>query len=282
MTTTTTTTTLEQINSFYKMCKVVVEPPRFKLINGKFGKMSLLHHTLTSKMYLQKSISNRDFNSDEIKIHQMMENHDNFIKLFFYYGSMSGQHTLVMDYINCPDLFELLRSNDVTLTHNQIGNIVRQLCCALNDLHSSCGYIHNDVKLENVLYFEALNRVYVCDYGLCRPENTPSAHDGTVEYFSPEKIRRHNYARSFDWYAVGVLTYKLLSGGRHPFEKKFNEKFDVSTMKRRQRYDEINFLPDINSEKGRDFVFSLTRFDVTYRLTKFKHIIKHNFLLSKN
>ena len=265
---------LQNLVKFYQNCEIT--QPRNKVIDGRFGKISILSHKPTSKLYLQKVIDSKNFNVDEIKVHHLMGDHNNFIKLFFNYSSLN-EHALLMDYIDCPDLFEILQL-DTKLTLDQICSVVRQLCCALNDLHA-CGFIHNDIKLENVLYFEALDRVYVCDYGLCKHENTPSVHDGTLEYFSPEKIRRHNYARSFDWYAVGVLAYKLLTNGQHPFEKKPNEMLDIAAMKRRQQYDDISMLKNVRSASGRDFVYCLTRFDIDFRLINFKQIIKHKFLI---
>nr|AFN21255.1 PK1 [Bombyx mori nucleopolyhedrovirus] len=272
-TTTATNATLQTLVQFYENCKNV--KTRYKIINGRFGKISILSHKPTSKLYLQKTISAHNFNVDEIKVHQLMSEHPNFIKIYFNHGFINNQ-VIVMDYIDCPDLFETLQIKG-ELSYQLVSNIIRQLCEALNDLHKH-NFIHNDIKLENVLYFEALDRVYVCDYGLCKHENLPSVHDGTLEYFSPEKIRRHNYARSFDWYAVGVLTYKLLTGGRHPFEKSEDEMLDLNSMKRRQQYNDIGVLKHVRNVNARDFVYCLTRYNLDCRLTNYKQIIKHEFL----
>ncbi|AGA16165.1 pk-1 protein [Thysanoplusia orichalcea nucleopolyhedrovirus] len=265
---------LERLVQFYENCKNV--KPRYKIINGRFGKISVLSHKPTSKMYLQKTIAAHNFNSDEIKVHQLMNEHPNYIKMYFNYGTLNSQ-IIVMDYINCPDLFETLQIKG-ELPYKLVSNIIRQLCEALNDLHKY-GFIHNDIKLENVLYFEALDRVYICDYGLCKHENSISVHDGTLEYFSPEKIRHHNYARSFDWYAVGVLTYKLLTGGRHPFEKNEDEMIDLNNMKRRQQYNDISVLKHVRNVNARDFVYCLTRYNIDCRLINYKQIVKHEFLV---
>ncbi|AKN80946.1 Protein kinase-1 [Lonomia obliqua multiple nucleopolyhedrovirus] len=265
--------TIQSINEFYKNCEIF--KPKYKVINGRFGKISILSHKPTSKLYLQKSVHLKNFNSDEIQVHQLMSGHSNFIKLYFNYGSLS-EHVLIMEYIDCPDLFESLQLKGA-LFPKTVSNIIRQLCCAINDLHGH-GFIHNDIKLENVLYFEALDRVYVCDYGLCRHENLPALHDGTLEYFSPEKIKRQNYARSFDWYAIGILTYKLLTGGKHPFERKSDEMLNIVSMRQRQQYNDINILNRIHDVNARDFVYCLTKYNIDCRLINFRQIIKHEFL----
>lgn len=263
----------DSLLDFYNNCKEI--KPKYKLINGRFGRVSVWFHKPTSKLFLIKTINNKNFNLDEIKIHQLMNTHVNFIKLFFYHGSLN-EHKIIMEYIDCPDLFELLQSKG-EIPHKEVKNIIRQLCCAINDLHIA-GFIHNDIKLENILYFEALDRVYICDYGLCKRENSTSVRDGTLDYFSPEKIRHYKYTRSFDWYAIGVLTHKLLTGGSHPFEKNSDEILNLENMKKRQQYNDIEVLKNITDKTARDFVFSLTKFNIDSRFITFQQIIRHKFL----
>ncbi|ANF29652.1 pk1 [Catopsilia pomona nucleopolyhedrovirus] len=264
---------LQKINNFYDDCETI-KPP-FAIVDGRFGKMSVLRHRSTNKMYLQKTISMRHFSADEIKVHQLMGEHDNFVKLYFHYSSPVF-NVLIMDYKKCRDLYELLPI--MKFTTKRVANIVRQLCCALNDLHK-IGYVHNDIKLENVLYSELLDHVYVCDYGLCKRENTKAiVHDGTLEYFSPEKFCKMPYSSSFDWYAVGILTYKLFTDNRHPFEKVPGEELEFDEMRRGQRYDDINVLNEVHDTNARNFIYQLTVYNYKRRLVTFNEIIKHKFI----
>ncbi|AAQ91692.1 protein kinase 1 [Choristoneura fumiferana DEF multiple nucleopolyhedrovirus] len=267
--------TLKALVRFTDECTVVAAP---QVINGRFGKIDVLHHHPTSKRYLRKTINAHNFSADEVNVHDLMADHPNFVDMYFNYGTPNAW-VIVMDYVQTPDLFETIQ-NEGALESALVANIVRQLCNALNDLHNATGYVHNDVKPENVLYFRARDRVYLCDYGLCKREHSKGVHDGTLEYFSPEKIRRHNYARSFDWYAVGVLTYKLLTGGKHPFEKFVDEELNLSSMKRRQQYNDIAVLKDVRDYNARDFVYSLTKYDINSRLIKYVNIVKHSFLIN--
>lgn len=267
--------TLQLLAQFVADCTVLAP----KVVNGRFGKIDVLHHRPTSKLYLRKTIAADNFSADEVHVHDLMAGHANFVGMHFCYSSPAAW-ALVMDYVPCPDLFETVQAQGA-LESALVANIVRQLSNALNDLHVVTGFIHNDVKLENVLYFAARDRVYLCDYGLCKREHSPGVHDGTLEYFSPEKIRRHSYARSFDWYAVGIVVYKLLTGGRHPFERCVDEVLDLASMKRRQQYNDIAVLKHVHDAQARDFVFCLTRFDLDRRLVKHKQIVKHPFLVAK-
>lgn len=268
--------TIKTLTNFYKCCKIV--EPRHKIIDGKFGKITVLFHKPTSKLYLEKIVDSQNFNSNELEVHNLMKNHKNFIKMFFSYSSLDS-HVIVMDYINCPDLFSVVQRKG-KMHSKQVSRIILQLCLALNDLHES-GFVHNDVKLENVLYFEAIDAVFVCDYGLCRRENSLSICDGTIDYFCPEKIQNQNYTRSFDWYAVGILTYKLLTGGKHPFENNSDKNgkiFNINDIKQRQKYVDINMFNDIKDEDAQNFVYNLIKYDLKYRTVKFRQIVKHKFL----
>nr|ACJ04629.1 PK-1 [Iragoides fasciata nucleopolyhedrovirus] len=271
--------TIKTLTNFYNTCKIV--KPRHKIVDGKFGKITVLFHKPTSKLYLEKIIDSQNFNLNELKVHNLMKNHKNFIKMYFSYNSLNN-HVIVMDYINCPDLFGIVQQKG-KLPSKQVSCIIFQLCSALNDLHE-LGFIHNDVKLENVLYFEAIDTVFVCDYGLCRRENSTSIYDGTLDYFCPEKIQNQNYTRSFDWYAVGILTYKLLTGGKHPFENSTDKEskiFKIEDIEQRQKYVDINMLNEIKNDDAQNFVYNLIKYDLKYRTIKFRQIVKHRFLIQK-
>ena len=79
------------------------------------------------------------------------------------------------------------------------------------------GYIHRDVKPENVLISED-GRVKVTDFGLARAiegADSGKTHGlllGTVAYLSPEQVEHdHTDARS-DVYSAGILLFELVTG----------------------------------------------------------------------
>jgi len=76
------------------------------------------------------------------------------------------------------------------------------------------GYVHGDLKLENVLISKDKKTARLCDFGLSRridsSEETPA---GTDEYISPEVIMSESKsARRFktDVWALGVMLYSLV------------------------------------------------------------------------
>lgn len=242
-----------------------------KLINGKFGKVYVRNHTPTQKDFLFKQISNKMYDPIEIFVHQLMNKHKNFIKLFYSFNTLRG-HLLIMDYIKGGDLFDLLRKEDF-IPLSEVKFILREVIEALMALHKN-HIIHNDIKLENILYNRPSN-VYLCDYGLCKMIGTESCGDGTIDYFSPEKILGQKNDTHFDWWSVGVLCYELLTGD-HPYKPDPDEdlKIDVLHYRQRQHINMIN-VPQC----ARNFVGSLLKYNINYRCINGEAMLKMDFML---
>jgi serine/threonine protein kinase, bacterial len=82
------------------------------------------------------------------------------------------------------------------------------------------GLVHRDVKPENVLISDD-GEVKIADFGLVRAVagagiTSTSVILGTAAYLSPEQVRDGNASSRSDIYALGILTYELLTG-RTPF-----------------------------------------------------------------
>jgi eukaryotic-like serine/threonine-protein kinase len=91
----------------------------------------------------------------------------------------------------------------------------RQLAEGLAELHQA-GTLHRDIKPSNVLVNRE-GRVVVLDFGLIAhmddergaSRNRPA---GTPEYMAPEQSAGLPCTEAADWYAVGVILFKALTG----------------------------------------------------------------------
>lgn len=96
-----------------------------------------------------------------------------------------------------------------------IYDMVVQICYALHALHSQ-NILHKDLKLENALYRMEGKEIIVklIDYGFSKiDQNRDSQHvSGTLPYVAPEQYLGNSPTQSSDFYALGVMLYRLCTG----------------------------------------------------------------------
>lgn len=99
--------------------------------------------------------------------------------------------------------------------------IAHDVLTALCDIHGQ-GYVHCDVKRENIM-FDADSLSYrLIDFGLAMKEDLARLHAyvrGTPFYLAPEIVQHGEITRKADMYAVGVLIYSLLHECEHPIHE---------------------------------------------------------------
>ena len=98
---------------------------------------------------------------------------------------------------------------------SRLQSCLSQLTRALCYLHSA-GKLHRDIKPSNVLVTTD-GRVKVLDFGLVLELATESTGEnlttlGTPAYMSPEQMAGGPLTDASDWYSVGVMLYKALTG----------------------------------------------------------------------
>eukprot|EP00979_Chaetoceros_neogracilis_P002399 scaffold410_cov267-Chaetoceros_neogracile.AAC.47 len=114
------------------------------------------------------------------------------------------------------ELFDRLDEQpDYHYTESQCAKLVKQMLCAVRYCHSK-GIIHRDLKLENFLFStnEAKSELKMIDFGLSKHFKYGEVqHEavGTPYTVAPEVIHGA-YDERCDVWAIGVITYLLLSG----------------------------------------------------------------------
>jgi len=96
---------------------------------------------------------------------------------------------------------------------------IAEILIGLWHLHDN-GIIYRDLKPENIL-LDSKGHVKLTDFGLSKdnmmPSDTTSTLTGTPQYLAPEIVRSSPYNKSVDFWALGVVTYRLLIGN-FPFQ----------------------------------------------------------------
>ncbi len=133
-------------------------------------------------------------------------------------GMDARQPFLVMELIEGGTLRELLAERGPMPPHAAAA-VLRPVLGGLAAAHRA-GLVHRDVKPENVLISDD-GAVKIADFGLVRAVaaagiTSTSVILGTAAYLSPEQVRDGYADPRSDVYAVGIMTYELLTG-RTPF-----------------------------------------------------------------
>lgn len=134
------------------------------------------------------------------------------------FGEQDGQPYLVMRLMSGGTLADRLEDGPLSLP--KVAQIVQRLSSALAEAHKR-GVIHRDLKPGNVL-FDQYDLAYLSDFGIARMTEksstlTGGSAMGTPGYMSPEQIEGRPVDGRSDIYALGVLTYEMVTGHR-PFE----------------------------------------------------------------
>jgi serine/threonine protein kinase len=67
--------------------------------------------------------------------------------------------------------------------------------------------------------------IKLSDFGLAKHASESNTFCGTPEYISPEMLSGNGHSYTADWWAVGVLTYEMLTGVPPFYDKNRNVMF---------------------------------------------------------
>jgi serine/threonine protein kinase len=146
--------------------------------------------------------------------------HPNIVQVFDSgQDQASGQYFIVMEYIEGQSGAEILRDDGWVEVTDAMA-IIEQACEGLHYAHRH-GVVHRDVKPGNLLR-SLEGEVKLADFGIAKATEQSSITQvgsvlGTAAYLAPEQARGEEAGPSADLYALGVVTYQLISG-RLPYD----------------------------------------------------------------
>jgi predicted Ser/Thr protein kinase len=146
-------------------------------------------------------------------------NHPNIVTVYEF-GEDAGLHYLAMEYVQGEDLDALIRGGKTSKV--ELLETLVQVCEGLAYAHEH-GVIHRDIKPANVLVHRQgkRHRAKLMDFGLALlgPSGLTQAGTwmGTVSYMAPEYLDSGQATIGSDIFALGVILYEILTGGRKPF-----------------------------------------------------------------
>merc|ERR1719253_1772232 len=208
---------------------------------------------------------------EEIQILQVLGLHRGLVSLVDVDESLAGSIRLVLELCEGGELYDRIQQKQY-YPEQEAKETCYNLLEACAYIHSK-GIMHRDLKPENILLISKVSNVDVkiSDFGLAKisrdyPRRLPRSHSicGSDFYLAPEVIKQEEYGREIDIWAVGVITYVLLSGAL-PFFHQVLHKLYRQIVERDVSFPEEAWR---NVSKGAlDFILRLLQVNAGDRLT---------------
>ena len=169
--------------------------------------------------------------------------HRNAVEVYRFGFLSDGLPFLVMQYVKGGTLEDKLEAEG-PLGIPAAKRVLIEVADALASAHKN-GFVHRDVRPENVLCDKEKDRVLLSDFGLAGI--LPQGRDtdprltrvgetiGTTGYLSPEQLRGEDPTEGTDIYALGLLGYEVLTG-EGPFAAKGKVDLNLAHLRSEPRH----------------------------------------------
>jgi len=249
---------------------------------GSFSQVLRVKHRVTGEYYAVKLVSSdSDFGAvnNELSILSRVQ-HAFVIRLEEVFRGTSKLF-IVMEMASGGEMYDRVVSKG-RYSETEARQAVRMLLNGLAYLHS-LRITHRDLKPENLLYSDPRPeaRLLITDFGLAH-QGTSAGEKmtdtcGTPEYIAPETLLRVPYTEKVDMWAVGVITYILMSGIM-PFDDDCRSRLYTSIITANYVY-----YPQYwsGSELAKQFVDSLLETNPEQRLSAVD-ALRHDWVLGEH
>lgn len=253
-----------------------------ELARCQFGVVHRCVEIATKKTFMAKFIkvkgTDRELVLREIEALNVAR-HRNIIYLHEYFESME-EIILIFEFMSGVDIFERLGTSNFDLTEQEIVQYLRQVCSALEFLHSH-NIGHFDIRPDTIVYTTRRSTtIKLIEMGQARlllPGENIRLLFSAPEYSAPEVHRHDLVSTATDMWSVGVLAYVLLSG-LNPFAAESTTKMIENISSCEYVFDREAFK-DISLE-AMDFIDRLLVKDKKFRMTAHE-ALEHPWLKMK-
>lgn len=158
-------------------------------------------------------------------------NHHNIVHIYDIKRGEDGQFYIIMEYIDGPDLADLLRrsrKSAATLPPHLKVYIIAETCAGLDYAHNRrdsetnkpLNVVHQDISPSNIMLTRS-GEVKIIDFGMAnfRRQRTHKKNEvsvqGKISYLAPEQLNGVSAIdRRADIFALGLVLYEVVTGER--------------------------------------------------------------------
>ena len=184
---------------------------------GSFSRVVRVEHRISKQPYAIKMIDRvqgRDLFESELAVLRRVR-HAYIIQLIEVFESKEKVY-MVMELATGGELFDRIIAKG-NFTERDATRVLHMVLDGVRYLHG-LGITHRDLKPENLLYYHPGHdsKIMITDFGLSATRKSGEMYMkttcGTPEYIAPEILAKRPYTTQVDLWAMGVITYILLSG----------------------------------------------------------------------
>lgn len=214
-----------------------------------------------------------------IVLKRLSQGHKNILTLVDYFETANNLY-LVMDLARGTELFECIYKKG-SLSESEASKIVFSIVSGVAYLHLH-GIVHRDLKPENVLFQtkDEGSDLVIADFGLSRIVDEEkfrmlTTTCGTPAYMAPEIFQKSGHGKPVDIWAIGVISYFLLSGYT-PFDRDSSAEEMQAILTCDYEFEPEEYWKEVSNE-ARDFISKCLQIDVEKRMTA-DECLAHGFL----
>lgn len=185
---------------------------------GAYGKVFMVEQKGTGKIFAMKVLKKGAITDDRGKERVLAERdiimsiRHPYIVTLHYSFQTETKLFFILDFLNGGDLYTHIM-NYGKFKENRARFYIAELVLALNHLHQN-GIVYRDLKPQNII-IDTEGHIKLTDFGLSKAnfeEDQKHTICGTIKYIAPETISGQNYNHTVDWWSLGIILYRMITG----------------------------------------------------------------------
>lgn len=185
---------------------------------GSYGKVFMVEEKSTGRIFAMKVLKKGAITDERGKERVLTERdiimqirHPYIVTLHYSFQTKTKLF-FILDFLNGGDLYTHIM-NYGKFKENRARFYTAEIVLAIDHLHKK-GIVYRDLKPQNIM-LDNEGHIKLTDFGLSKADfDQDQSHTicGTIKYIAPETISGMSYNHTVDWWSLGIILYRMLTG----------------------------------------------------------------------